>query len=74
MTKDGLAAVQGYTANADAAADVEHPGGTVDASAKFAAKDKTKTSISGSVATFTCSGATALAVSGAAVTAFISLM
>jgi hypothetical protein len=67
-TEAGISGIQGFTAGTDT---TPH---TIDASMKFAAKDKKKTQLTGSVASWTCSGATALAVSGAAVTAFISLM
>ena len=50
--------------------------GTVDASLKFSGDGKIRrTAIDGSVATWTCSGAVALAASGAvAAAAFVSLM
>lgn len=70
-TADSLAATQGWTA---AAANENGTAGSVDASKKFANKGKSKSSLAGSVATWTCSGATALAATGAAATALISLM
>lgn len=71
-TGDSVAKVTGYTA---AAANMDGTWGSVDASLKFSGNGKVKrTAVAGSVATWTCSGAAALAASGAAATAFISLM
>lgn len=72
-TKDGLASVQGWAASTTNP-DAEHPTVTVDASKKFIGSTTAQRNIlKGAIATWTCSGATALAVSGAVATAFISL-
>ena len=70
-TADGLSKVQGFTAGTDTTP------ATIDAARKFydgTSKTATRVQLAGSVASWTCSGASALAISGAAATAFISLM
>ena len=71
-TQESLTKVAGFsdtTANSTAGI-----WGAVDAATRFQGKTAKRTSLTGSVATWTCSGATALAASGAVAAAFISLM